>query len=53
MKSTIANWKVLPKHFFRCTNLDTYFSAYKPINVIVTSNIYSGIHGFYMKYFKQ
>ncbi len=24
---TLANWKVLPKYYFKCSNLDTYFPA--------------------------
>ncbi len=39
INSTTANWKVLPKHVFKCTNLNTYFSAnHKPINVTATPN---------------
>ncbi len=24
---TPANWKVLPKYYFKCSNLDTYFTG--------------------------
>ncbi len=47
-------WKLLPKHFFNCNNLDRYFSS----NHRILSNkeiqlFYKEIHTQFMKYFKQ
>ncbi len=50
MNPTPANLKILPKHFFKCTNLDNYFSAnHKPINVTAIPTFYSDIPGLDMK----
>ncbi len=47
-------WKILPKHFVNCNNLDKYFSS----NHKILSNkeiplFYKEIHTLFMKYFKQ
>ncbi len=50
---TPANWKVLPKYYFKCSNLDTHFSAnHKPINTTVIPKCYNDIHHVHSLYMK-
>ncbi len=49
-----STWKIFPKHFFNCNNLDRHFSS----NHRMLSNkeiplFYKEIHTQFMKYFKQ
>jgi len=49
-----SRWKILPKIFYQCKNLTTYFSAnHKLLNAKRIPCFYENIHVTYMKYFKK
>ena len=51
---TNARWKLLPKIFFQCNNLQTYFNSnHKLLNVKEIPTFYKNIHKHFMKYFKK
>jgi hypothetical protein len=48
------NWKIIPKLYYKCENLNTYFNAnHKILENNMIPKFYTDIHITYMKYFKQ
>jgi len=48
------NWKIIPKLYFKCDNLYTYFDAnHQLLNKSKIPNFYKDIHSIYMKHFKK
>ncbi len=49
-----SSWKILPKHFYKCDNLNIYFGAnHKLLHKEKLPNFYIDIHNLYMQNFKQ
>jgi exonuclease III len=49
-----ANWTVLPKHFYKCSNLNIHFGAnHKLVNKSSIPQFYLDIHTLFMKFFKK
>ncbi len=49
-----SNYKILPRVFYKCSNLHTYFDAnHKVLNTNTIPSVYTEIHKVYMSLFKQ
>ncbi len=49
-----STWKLLPQHFYKCSNLFFYFNAnHDQLHTNKTPTFYLDIHKEYMKHFKQ
>ncbi len=48
-----STWKTLPKLFYKCQNLNTYFNANHMLSNDLMPTFYLEIHNLFMKYFKN
>ncbi len=51
-----SNWKILPKAFYKCQNLSTYFNVKHKLLTpkhMSIPNFYLEIHNLFMKFFKN